>query len=1564
MQKINKFNKLGLAFLPPYGNVRIEYGLKRFFLWMILIKITTNEGVVSMKRCLASFTPFLLLFFFVVGLNSAPVPLETAQKAAQGWLSDSNSSMWFGEKMSNIIESVKPVKSPTGELLFYAVSLAPEGWLILSSDDLLEPVMAFSGTGKYSEDPNTAQNSLLFGNTTGAHANLAELAKDSSAVAGKNKWDSLVSSSSQGTNIQGRIANAQNVGQVWVAPFVTSRWGQTDAFGTNYVNPVSCFNYYTPSDATNWFPGLTTNYPTGGLVVAETQILRYYQFPSANFPLDEYQVHVNGAIQTKRLMAGTGTDGAYNWSNMPAAPINTTGMQQRKDIGGLCYNAAISIDPPFVPSQYGPFGIEPWNPMDPEGSTAFNPLSKYDRVRLSFKNTFHYSNAIIYEMPNVQSSEGLQAYNKKSISADLLHKMVLPNLDAGRPVLLGLHYWNTLIDVHYPLTYYSVVCDGYGFNAMPYIDPWYHMNLCNLGIGDGWYNGGVSFTDANSHTWYFVNVINSCVYNIFQEGTGEIISGRVATAGGIPISGKTVMLKYTVSGQQPQTRTCISDQYGIYSFGRKDKGPTDLVPSNQDVVVSCQGSMTVPYNLTTGKSYDTLTGVGIPGNLWGINFLIAANPIIATSVGSLAPQCARGANASPNTFQIWNSGLGTLNFSITDDVTWLSCAPTSGTSTGPTNKTTITVSYNTSALAAGTYNATITITDATATNSPKTINVTLTVLPPMISTSLQAMSVGTPVATVPANRTFDIWNSGAGTLYFVISSITYNPAVAPWLSCGNLPVQGTSTGQSDKQTITLSFLPAAATLPQGVYDATITVVGTNSAWIPDPTISTRTVTVTLYVGPYIAATPTSFNLSVVKGFDAPQQSFSIWNAGGGALNYTITDNSGGWLVCTPNIGSSVGPNDVTNVIITFHTAGMLEGTYNAIITITAPGATNTPLIIGVSLNVYIAPAIKLNTNIISQSCIAGETATPSGFTISNSNADSTLNYFINENVAWLSCDPTSGVSNGIADQKTIAVTYASSDLPVGIYNTTITITSPTAANSPQIVTVSLEVKSTAIATPANLTVSLLSNTGGINRDDTNKVIFWKDFSPDKFNSAWQTKNPKKPLISNVLAGNPTIAFTGKSLLEIASSAGVNSGGPYTEKTIGMYIRTGMDVTKRQTIFAIGNNKRGMNAYIYTGRLYINAWNLTDDDGTGPATAWGPIYTSTPVTAETAYTLFYTFDQPTGTMRGYLNGIEFENGPAIGVQKLYATTANSAIGNLCKTTYFHDGKAKTVGFSGKVAAFIHYNGVLSVLERTNIETYMGVTFGNSFLPVDDFVLWLDNSIIQGIQKNATNGLAGWFDKSTSLAKFYQNNNTSAPLCQENVLNSQRGILFDGIDDYVMSKNNTEINSSKTPYTQKMMFIVFQTGADVTRRQVIWSQGDKNTGLSAYVSGGNVYLCAWDMRGSKTSAAWGPVNVSGPIAASTPYCLQMTFDQPNNKLEGFLNGATIGTTAGIGTLAKHKAAVIGALKGTGQFHDITGSTGSYYSGYIFEILMYNEILDAGNIGKVETYLNGKYGIVFQP
>jgi Viral BACON domain/Fibronectin type III domain len=103
----------------------------------------------------------------------------------------------------------------------------------------------------------------------------------------------------------------------------------------------------------------------------------------------------------------------------------------------------------------------------------------------------------------------------------------------------------------------------------------------------------------------------------------------------------------------------------------------------------------------------------------------SSSPVISLSPASLSTSCNQGWSASKQSFQVSNSGGGTLSYSITDDASWLSCSPTSGSGSG-----TITVSYNTSKLAVGTYSATITIGAAGAGNSPQTIPVKLTVSQP------------------------------------------------------------------------------------------------------------------------------------------------------------------------------------------------------------------------------------------------------------------------------------------------------------------------------------------------------------------------------------------------------------------------------------------------------------------------------------------------------------------------------------------------------------------------------------------------------------------------------------------------------------------------------------------------------------------------------------------------------------------------------------------------------------------------------------------------------------------
>jgi uncharacterized repeat protein (TIGR01451 family) len=105
--------------------------------------------------------------------------------------------------------------------------------------------------------------------------------------------------------------------------------------------------------------------------------------------------------------------------------------------------------------------------------------------------------------------------------------------------------------------------------------------------------------------------------------------------------------------------------------------------------------------------------------------------------------------------------------------------------------------------------------------------------------------------------------------------------------------------------------------------------------------------------PTIAFSPSSLIFSATEGgANPPGQTLSIWNSGGGILNWSVSDNAT-WLTLSPTSGSSTGEMD--NVAVSVDISGMKPGSYGATITISAEGATNTPQTVPVSLTINPAP---------------------------------------------------------------------------------------------------------------------------------------------------------------------------------------------------------------------------------------------------------------------------------------------------------------------------------------------------------------------------------------------------------------------------------------------------------------------------------------------------------------------------------------------------------------------------------------------------------------------------------
>lgn len=142
-------------------------------------------------------------------------------------------------------------------------------------------------------------------------------------------------------------------------------------------------------------------------------------------------------------------------------------------------------------------------------------------------------------------------------------------------------------------------------------------------------------------------------------------------------------------------------------------------------------------NYTVTVRATNIAGDGVPGNadttdqdfalvIYNANGSTSTTPTIGLSPTSLSfSATVGGSNPANKTVSITNTGSGTLNWSQTDNASWLTVTPASGTA-----PSTLTAAVNISGLTAGTYNGTITVTATGATNTPQTIPVTLTVTNP------------------------------------------------------------------------------------------------------------------------------------------------------------------------------------------------------------------------------------------------------------------------------------------------------------------------------------------------------------------------------------------------------------------------------------------------------------------------------------------------------------------------------------------------------------------------------------------------------------------------------------------------------------------------------------------------------------------------------------------------------------------------------------------------------------------------------------------------------------------
>ncbi|MEW6130033.1 MAG: S8 family serine peptidase [Acidobacteriota bacterium] len=215
---------------------------------------------------------------------------------------------------------------------------------------------------------------------------------------------------------------------------------------------------------------------------------------------------------------------------------------------------------------------------------------------------------------------------------------------------------------------------------------------------------------------------------------------------------------------------------------------------------------------------------------------------------------------------------------------------------------------------------------------------------------------GSVVSTSQPLRITLAWTDAAGPttgapwvnnldLEVTVGATTYKGNV---FSGANSVSGGTADGKNNVESV---FLPAGTS-----GNFTVTVRATNIAGdgVPGNADTTdQDFALVIYnattggsPSPTIGVSPSSLSFTATAGGANPaNQSLSITNTGGGTLNWTASSNQT-WLSVSPTSGTA--PSTAT---VSVNITGLAAGTYNGAITISATGATNTPLSVPVTLTV-------------------------------------------------------------------------------------------------------------------------------------------------------------------------------------------------------------------------------------------------------------------------------------------------------------------------------------------------------------------------------------------------------------------------------------------------------------------------------------------------------------------------------------------------------------------------------------------------------------------------------------
>lgn len=315
----------------------------------------------------------LFVLFFIPYMQAHPVDTAKARMIGSHFLS----SQWQGKKDFSAMNLVYVAEDSLSRPLWYAFGMEEGGFVLVSAEDAVRPVLAYSFSSGFDPDhiPSPVSAWLSeYGVQIGACRSIPGAAADP-------MWKAL----------EDGVVSTK--GMQAVQPLVTTRWGQD---GTHLKDRLcNHYNLYCPYDT-----AAEKHTLTGCVATAMAQLMRYWRYPAQGAGAYTYRHAKYGTLSVDFER------GNYRYDSMADTYDCDSRIGQVQAVSELMYHCGVSVEMDY--------GVD--------GSSAKTNGSKIRSAEYALRMNFGFPDVL-----------GVSRADYSDDNAWL--RLIKAELDAGRPVL-------------------------------------------------------------------------------------------------------------------------------------------------------------------------------------------------------------------------------------------------------------------------------------------------------------------------------------------------------------------------------------------------------------------------------------------------------------------------------------------------------------------------------------------------------------------------------------------------------------------------------------------------------------------------------------------------------------------------------------------------------------------------------------------------------------------------------------------------------------------------------------------------------------------------------------------------------------------------------------------------------------------------------------------------------------------------------------------------------------------------------------------------------------------------